>query len=157
MTPVRVFIPGLPQGKGRPRLRVVTGKDGQAFASAYTPAKTRIYEGIIATAGSAAMNGAPPLQGPLMLAFVARLPVPQSWPSWKREAALLDSVLPTTKPDLDNLAKALLDGLNEVVWRDDVQVVEVRARKVYSETPGIDLEVTPLEAQAAQTARKAAA
>lgn len=155
--PLRVFVPGLPQGKGRPRLRIVKGKGGQHFASAYTPAKTRTYEGIIATAGAAAMNGAAPMTGPLTLEFIAVLPVPQSWPNWKREAALRGEVLPTTKPDIDNLEKALLDGFNEIVWKDDVQVVRVVKDKRYGEVPGITVTVSARGGQAAQDARKVAA
>lgn len=154
---VKIFIPGVPQAKARPRLRIVKGKGGQAFASAYTPAKTRTYEGIIATAGAAAMNGLPPLSGPLRLEFTAILPVPASWPAWKRAAALRCEVYPTTKPDLDNVFKSLGDGLNAVAWKDDVQVVEVVARKYYGEIPGITATVLQLDGQAAQTARKAAA
>jgi Holliday junction resolvase RusA-like endonuclease len=156
MTPIRVFIPGVPQGKGRARTRVVHA-NGRAFAAHYTPAKTRTYEGVIATAGSTAMNGAPPMTCPVRLEIVAVVPVPASWPNWKRAAALRGDVLPTTKPDMDNVEKALLDGFNEVIWKDDVQVVRCVKEKRYGELPGVTVHVTPLEAQAAQEARKVAA
>ena len=32
-------------------------------------------------------------------------------------------------PDIDNLIKAILDGLNKIAWVDDKQVVEVTARR----------------------------
>lgn len=32
-------------------------------------------------------------------------------------------------PDIDNLIKAILDGLNGIAWEDDKQVVEVRAQR----------------------------
>lgn len=35
------------------------------------------------------------------------------------------------------MEKAIFDGMNGVVWKDDVQVVEVRKRKRYAETPGV--------------------
>lgn len=155
--PIRVFVPGLPQGKGRPRLRIVKGGNGQHFASAYTPAKTRSYEGVIATAASTAMNGQPPLTCPVLLDIVAVMPVPQSWPSWKRAAALAGAVMPTTKPDMDNVEKAILDGFNEVVWKDDVQVVDCKKQKRYGEVPGVTVVVVRHAAQSAQEARKAAA
>lgn len=153
---IGVFVPGLPQGKGRPRMRVIR-KGAHAFASAYTPAKTRTYEGIIATAGAAAMNGRAPLTVPVLLHFTAIVPVPQSWPAWKQEAALRGDVMPTTKPDMDNIEKALLDGFNEVVWKDDVQVVDVTKAKRYGQVPGITVTVTPHAAQSAQEARRRAA
>ena len=37
----------------------------------------------------------------------------------------------TTKPDVDKLSRAILDSLTGVVWKDDSQVVELRARKQY--------------------------
>ena len=37
----------------------------------------------------------------------------------------------TTKPDVDKLSRAILDALTGVVWKDDSQVVELRARKQY--------------------------
>lgn len=37
----------------------------------------------------------------------------------------------TTKPDVDKLSRAILDSLTGVVWKDDSQVVELTARKVY--------------------------
>lgn len=37
----------------------------------------------------------------------------------------------TTKPDVDKLSRAILDALTGVVWKDDSQVVELRARKTY--------------------------
>jgi len=37
--------------------------------------------------------------------------------------------------DIDNYLKALFDGCNELVWRDDVQIVEVKATKWYGYGP----------------------
>ena len=51
----------------------------------------------------------------------------------------------TTRPDVDNLTKALLDGLQGGVFNDDAQLVEVKARKVYAalnEEPCIELTLT---------------
>lgn len=42
----------------------------------------------------------------------------------------------TSKPDLDNLEKALLDALTNIgLWRDDAQVVSVKKMKAYTEWP----------------------
>lgn len=40
---------------------------------------------------------------------------------------------PTSRPDLDNYLKALLDAFNGVVLKDDSQVVEFFARKQYGD------------------------
>lgn len=48
----------------------------------------------------------------------------------------------TKKPDIDNLEKSVLDGLqNSGVISDDSQVVVKSSRKVYSAVPGVMLEM----------------
>ena len=43
--------------------------------------------------------------------------------------------------DIDNFQKTL-DVFNEILWRDDDQIVSVLAKKEYSDQPRIELEVT---------------
>ena len=40
----------------------------------------------------------------------------------------------TTKPDIDNLVKFVCDSLNGVCYRDDSQIVELKAEKHYTES-----------------------
>ena len=54
--------------------------------------------------------------------------IPSSWSKKKKEAAGWH----TSKPDIDNLIKGVLDGLNGVAYKDDMQVVKISARKQYS-------------------------
>jgi Holliday junction resolvase RusA-like endonuclease len=49
--------------------------------------------------------------------------------------------LPTVKPDLDKLTRALLDALTGRVWKDDAQVVRLVVDKAYSERPGVEIRV----------------
>lgn len=56
----------------------------------------------------------------------------------------------TKKPDVDNLAKAVLDVCTALrIWHDDAQVVDLRIRKVYHRdkggTPGLELTIRPYE------------
>ena len=134
-------VPGQPQGKGRPRI----GKVGQ-HARMFTPQKTAAYEGLIAHAGQLAMNGRPPMLGAVAVVLDIRLQVPASWSRKKAAEALAGRVHPTTKPDIDNTEKAVFDGLNGVVWKDDVQVVDVCKRKRYSDTPGVTVEIEEIGA-----------
>ena len=39
------------------------------------------------------------------------------------------------------MVKAIFDGLNGVLWRDDVLVVDLRVRKRYAATPCVRVEV----------------
>ena len=44
--------------------------------------------------------------------------------------------------DLDNLSKAVLDGLNGIVWDDDRNVIHLNLRKeIYPEQPGVRVNV----------------
>lgn len=143
MTSIVFIVPGQPQGKGRPRV----GKVG-AHARMYTPAKTAAYEGLIAHAAQQAMEGRELIEGPVAVTLDVRCQVPASWSKTKKAQALNGVVHPTTKPDIDNVEKAVFDGLNGVAWRDDVQVVQVTKRKRYAALPGVYVEITPIEGEA---------
>lgn len=51
----------------------------------------------------------------------------------------------TQRPDIDNLEKAILDGLNKTAFLDDCQVVEMKSQKVFSDVDKIVITVTELE------------
>jgi Holliday junction resolvase RusA-like endonuclease len=129
-------IPGNPVGKGRPR---VSRRGG--FARMYTPEKTASYESLVAMAGHIAMGDMHVWLCACAVTLDIRVPVPASWSQKKRAAALAGLVHPTTKPDIDNVEKAVFDGLNGVVWKDDVQVVSVTKRKRYGDRPGVEVRV----------------
>ena len=75
-----------------------------------------------------------PLSGPLVLEFVAALPVPKSVSKNIRAAMLAGEDYPTKKPDLDNLAKQLKDAMTRMqFWHEDKQVVCLRCDKIYAE------------------------
>jgi Holliday junction resolvase RusA-like endonuclease len=133
---VHIELPGVPQGKGRPRFVRATGH-------AFTPAKTRSYESMLQGAALEAMAGRLPLDGPLHVVVEAHFPVPASWSRAKRSAALLGVTRPTTKPDWENIAK-MLDAFNEVVWHDDRQVVVGTIAKHYSDRPRLVVKVARL-------------
>lgn len=132
---IRFTVPGLPQGKGRPRISTRGG-----HARAFTPQKTVAYEGLIALAAEKVMGGKPLLEGALEIVVVATFPIPDSW-SKKRKAT---ARFHTSKPDADNIIKAVGDGLNSIIWKDDSQLAQCRIMKVYGETPGLSVEVQHL-------------
>jgi Holliday junction resolvase RusA-like endonuclease len=86
------------------------------------------------------MAGRAPLQGPVRVVMTMRFPVPASWSKKNQAAALAGQIRPTIKPDWDNGAK-LCDAINMVVFLDDKQVVDGRVIKLYSERPGLTIEV----------------
>ena len=122
-----------PVPKGRPRFSKVGG-----FMRSYTPKKTSDYETEVRTQAQAVMTREP-LETPVAVYLYFRLPIPRSHSKKRQEACLSGSERPIKKPDIDNLAKSVLDGLNGVIWHDDSQIVSLHLTKVYARNPGIDL------------------
>ena len=135
---VSFHVPGEPQGKGRAKIVKIGG-----FSRMATPQKTAAYEGLIAHAAQQAMCGAAPMDCACAVQLSITLAVPASWSKKKAAAALAGQVMPTKKPDADNVVKAVFDGMNGVVWKDDVQAVDLFLRKRYGATPGVHVRVTP--------------
>lgn len=137
MTGVSFTVPGEPIGKGRPRATTRAG-----HAALYTPKKTANYESLIAHAAHQAMAGAAPVEFACQVQLSITVGVPASWSKKKQAAALAGQVLPTKKPDTDNVVKAVFDGMNGVVWRDDVQAVDLFVRKRYGVAPCVFVRVS---------------
>jgi Holliday junction resolvase RusA-like endonuclease len=110
----------------------------------YTPEKTRTYEQTVAAEARKAMAGREPITGPCLLELVLVFKIPASWSKKKRAAALAGEIYPCVKPDADNITKAICDSFNAIVWVDDVQVVDLLARKRYGEHPRVEARITPL-------------
>lgn len=126
---------GQPQGKGRPR---ASSRGG--FVRMYTPAATLAYEQQIARLAQIARGEFPVLATPMSLRVVAHHMIPISWSKKKQQLALAGEVIPG-KPDLDNVAKAVLDALNGVIYADDKQVIKLVAEKKYSFDPRVEVYV----------------
>ena len=142
-TAVTITIRGEPVAKGRPRFVRKTG-------IAFTPSHARKYEAHGRLAAQLAMNGKPPLAVPVRAEITVDLPVPASWSSKRRDAALRGDIRPTTRPDADNYIKAALDAVNAIVVADDSQVVDLVAIKRYAPVPALTIKIVPLPALTAQ-------
>ena len=128
-------IPGKPFAKERHRVGVVGG-----HARAFTAPKTRSFEQKVAEI--AVPMFAVPIQGAVRLRIVATFEIPKSW-SKKRRAEMLGAYH-THRPDADNLAKSILDGLNRVAFADDAQVADQRCVKRWGQYAETYVEVAPL-------------
>jgi len=113
-------------GKGRPRFT----RTGHI----YTPDKTRKYEMRLAAAGSDEMVslGIDPTSEPCKVLIRAQFEIPKSWTKAKKLQAEQREIFPG-KPDLDNVAKIVLDAFNGVVFEDDAQVYKLRVLKGYGD------------------------
>lgn len=124
MKEIEFVVYGRPKGKGRPRFTM----DGHA----YTPQATKAYEKEIRQAFRAA-GGTSFGSVPVAVEIVAYYPVPKSAKKSDKEAMAAGMVVPMVKPDIDNVLKAVLDGIqgDDGAFHDDAQVVSIRAEKRY--------------------------
>lgn len=113
---------GIAQPKGSTRAFVPQGWT-RAVVTAANP-KTKGWQELVAEAALGAMPSPTLIDGPVSLSVSFYLPRPKSIKA--------RTVPHTTKPDLDKLVRAVKDGLTRIVWRDDAQVVEVKAWKQYA-------------------------
>lgn len=152
-------LAGKPGHKGRHRSRVVIPKEawsdfGQGggrvltafgvkriFIQNYPDPETEAHEKVLAQAGALFMRGSAATERPVSLLVHVFREIPASWSRKDREAALAGEILPTSRPDGDNYLKLVQDGLNEIVWRDDSQVIDARVIKRYSDRPALRIEV----------------
>lgn len=142
-------IPGEPKGKGRARSRIAKGKGGQQFVAHYTPKETVEYENLVRMAAHEAMAGAEPTSFPCRVKIIAYCSIPASWSKKKQAKALAGEIFPTGKPDLDNIEKSVLDGMNKIVFRDDSVVCDVSKAKRYSSIPRVEVWVRELDGEPA--------
>lgn len=133
---IEFTVPGQPVAKGRPKF---SRQDG--FVRAYTPEKTANYETLVKLAAGEAMAGTAPMQGALSLMLRLYVAIPKSTTKRDRAAIEAGRFLPTKKPDLDNMLKAITDAMNGIVYLDDAQIVTVTVTKLYADTPRAEVSV----------------
>lgn len=132
-----INIDGKAVAKGRGRV----GKDAKGNARVFTPTATKNYEHLIRLAAMRVMDGRRPIEGPVDVWVHVRLPYPKSLSKKQLTEAIGGHRRPCTKPDIDNYVKSALDGINQVVFVDDNQVVSLYAHKHYNSKPGMRLEI----------------
>jgi Holliday junction resolvase RusA-like endonuclease len=133
---MKIFIPGEPIAQ--PRVKVST-KGG--FARAYVDAKHPIHAYKQAIRLAYVNAGGEVLEGPVSVRIVCWFKRPASHSKKRRE----HGEPKVSKPDLDNLAKAVLDALNEIAYNDDGQVCWLYVQKYYvgpCDHSGTEIEVT---------------
>lgn len=129
-------IPGEPVTKARPRVT-------QAGFT-YTPAKTKNYETFVrelfyAEHGQVMMDGA------IKAEIIAYFPIPKSTAK-KLHVQMATEQYPHIKSrDADNVAKSVLDALNDVAYKDDCQIADLLVLKRYSELPRVTLALSKIE------------
>lgn len=127
---MKIIIPGVPVGKGRPKFSTFNG-----HAVAYTPKLTVNYENLVKLAFQQSGETAFDRETQLRAEIIAYFPIPKSTSKKKRGEMESGLILPTKKPDTDNIAKAILDALNGIAYYDDAQICQLHVYKFYSAEP----------------------
>ena len=122
---IELKIPIKAIGKARPRFNFKTKRT-------YTPEKTKVFEGAIKrefykwyTIKDTYENE------PLKCKIRAFYKIPTSYSKKKRNDCIGQPY--NHKPDADNIAKAVLDALNGLAYKDDNQIVKLDVEKMYDE------------------------
>jgi Holliday junction resolvase RusA-like endonuclease len=128
---IRLTCYGTPQPKGSSRSFIVKGKGNAADRAVTTSANPNLkgweanirseLQCVMAHTDRALLDDI--FRAPVAVTLVFHLYRPKSA---KRDAE------PTRRPDLDKLARAAIDALNGVLFKDDSQVIAIGARKRYA-------------------------
>jgi len=138
---IAIEIPGIPVAKARPRSKIITPKSGKSpFVTHYTPKKTSNFENKVAYGFRKKYCG-PPTEGPCAIEIKMYFPIPKAWPKYKKKEALEKPVPVIKRPDIDNLIKSILDGLNSVAYLDDNQVYKIECSKWYGIEPRTEIYI----------------
>ncbi len=117
-----------PKAKGRPRVG--------ARGNVYTPYSTRAYESAIRIECRSYMKRRRYKQitgaARVFLSFHFKRPKSHKGVDYPH----------TQKPDIDNLIKAVLDGMNGTVYHDDCQIVELSATKSFADADSVTICVS---------------
>ncbi len=132
-------IPGLPVSQPRQRHRVVG-----SYVQNYTPTDSPVNAFKAAVKIVASKHLLHSIEGPVLLRADFYFPRPKSM-IWKSK--LMVSEAKDTKPDVDNLAKSLLDALNSLGRFDDAQIYSLHVRKFIvhgGDIPRTEVSIEPL-------------
>ena len=133
-------VVGIPKPQARPRTFYGV-KGGKGFVRTFSP-KTSWFDIVYSETLKIKNTLKNRLVGALELNLTFCMPIPKSISKKKREH--LHYV--TKKPDVDNLAKAVMDAINQVgIWEDDSQVSRLVVGKIYSDEPRCIISIREIE------------
>ena len=121
-------------GKERPRVNMNTGY-------VYTPNKTKDYEFWIQQCFKIKYPRFTQIEGRVCVEIIAYLAIPKNTSKKKTELMLTNEISPTKKPDVDNIAKSILDAMNGFVFKDDNQVSKISVEKRFAENEKVFVRV----------------
>ena len=106
---IQFTIPGDVQAQQRPKFSTYNG-----HVSVRDPKESKDYKSFVRLVAS---DHAPAslITEPIKLTIDVYRKIPKSFSKKKTQQAIAGEIRPTTKPDIDNLAKGIKDGLSKVL------------------------------------------
>ena len=131
---------GVPQGRPR-AVRMGAG------VRMYDPPKSKAYKQMVSARVRSYMkiNGIQTITEPLAVHLNFYFTPPKSYSKKRIRAIEAKEELFTKKPDLDNLAKSILDSCNNLLFKDDSQIVGLTIGKHYGHEDYVDVKVQIIE------------
>ena len=145
----KLVVLGKARPQGRPRAR-----NAGKFVQIYEDKKDRKAK---QTLVAVVQDKAPEtlLDCPLQVDLVFYLPRPKGhYGTGKNAGNIKDrfkNICHTSKPDIDNLHKLVMDAMTDVFWRDDSLVCVGTTIKKYSDRPRTEIFIKKLEAEGEKT------
>lgn len=137
MNQIAFEIVGQPVAQGRPR----AGKSYSGKTVLYDPDKSRDFKQYVKFVASQ-HKPQELITGPIHLAVDVYRSTPKKYHTSPKQALIEEGkLLPTSKPDIENYVKGVMDGMTGIIWQDDSQVVSLVARKFYSMTPRVEVKI----------------
>lgn len=139
---INLIICGEPFGKQRPRV-IARGKGA---SRAFTPKKTVLYEEKVRLEYIKQYKGFKfGDKDELHLDVKAFYKIPKSKPKRVKDDMQKGLILPTKKPDVDNIIKIIADGLNKLAYKDDAQIAACSCQKMYSDNPHVEVNIRKIK------------
>lgn len=128
-----ITIIGTPVPQSRPRF---------SKGRIYTESKSSAYRDLVRKSADSQFSHSL-LDMPLSVNMVVYMPLTAEIKNSKKksESARIGVLKPAKKPDIDNLAKAVMDGFNGIVWVDDGLVTDLCVKKRYSDNPRVEVVI----------------
>ena len=101
----------------------------------YTPKRTVNFERLVAAQFRRQHPDHKPIAGPIELGIYAQ---------YSRPRTVKKDHWHTGRGDIDNIVKAISDGLNGVAWKDDRQVASLIAQKTWGDADKIEVYIWEL-------------
>lgn len=118
-------VDGKIRGKARPRFNVYSKK-------VYTTQQDKVFESNIASSYLNAYETFYSKEKYLRLEADMYFAIPKSYTKKRKALCLSGKERPNKKPDSDNVLKGIADGLNNIAYEDDIQLIEMEGRKFYT-------------------------